>query len=107
MSRSLRYVLAALLPLFLAGPAFARHGDIQMTRKGDYATKSYPPATFPHWAHRMQFKCYVCHDSIFHMKAGADIFTMNDINSGKYCGKCHNGKIAFAPTFSDCQRCHR
>ena len=64
------------------------------------------PAKFPHWIHRMNFKCYVCHNAIFQMKAGADDITMDKIQAGKFCGVCHNGKTAFQVKFETCPRCH-
>ncbi|KJR40089.1 hypothetical protein MCHI_004013 [Candidatus Magnetoovum chiemensis] len=39
------------------------------------------------------------------MKKGTVKITMNDINAGKQCGTCHNGKVAFATT--DCAKCHK
>jgi c(7)-type cytochrome triheme protein len=60
---------------------------------------------FPHWWHRTQFTCKVCHNDIgFPMKAGSTDIKMADIFAGKYCGRCHNGDIAFAPF--TCDRCH-
>jgi len=60
---------------------------------------------FPHWWHRTQFTCKVCHNDIgFPMKAGATDIRMADIFEGKFCGKCHNGNVAFAAT--ECDRCH-
>ncbi|TAK03473.1 c-type cytochrome, partial [bacterium] len=50
-------------------------GDIvfqREARQGDV-----PPAVFPHWFHRIRFKCYACHPSIFQMKAGANAITMD------------------------------
>jgi len=38
------------------------------------------------------------------MKAGTADIKMADIFAGNYCGKCHNGEVAFAPT--TCDRCH-
>jgi len=84
----------------------AEPGDIKFTRK-EAGTEDFAPAIFPHWVHRMQFKCSVCHESIFKMKAGANPVTMEAINQGNYCGACHNGKTAFAPMFEHCSRCHR
>jgi len=49
----------------------------------------------------------VCHDAIFEMKAGANDVSMDAITAGKFCGACHNGGKAFAPTFDACPRCHR
>lgn len=84
----------------------AEMGDIVFTRKSG-GTDEYPPATFPHFLHRMQFKCHVCHDAVFKMKAGANEVTMDAIQEGKYCGVCHNDKTAFGATFEACERCHR
>jgi len=96
-------LLAALLTP--AGRAGAEVGDIIFTRKTP-GTAEIPPALFPHFLHRMQFKCHVCHDAIIVMKAGANDITMEAIQAGKYCGACHNGKIAFQATFDGCPRCH-
>lgn len=94
-----------LLGISLMGSGKAEVGDIVFPRKA--GPDDIPPAVFPHWIHRIQFKCYVCHDAIFHMKAGADPVTMEAIQSGKFCGVCHNGKRAFAVGFDTCIRCHR
>lgn len=84
----------------------AELGDIVFERK-DAATQDVPPAMFPHFVHRMQFRCYVCHEDIVVMKAGANAITMDAIQAGKFCGVCHNGKTAFQATFEACPRCHR
>jgi c(7)-type cytochrome triheme protein len=104
--RTLLTCLIALSVLSLSQSASAEQGDIVFTRKSDEGS-GYPPATFPHSVHRYQFKCYVCHDAIFKMKAGADEVSMQKIEAGKYCGVCHNGTTAFGTTFESCQRCHR
>lgn len=96
-------VLAAVLPLRYSS---AELGDIVFVRK-EAGTEDVPPAIFPHFLHRMQFKCHVCHDAIVVMKAGANPITMDAIQDGKYCGACHNGKTAFQSTFEACPRCHR
>jgi c(7)-type cytochrome triheme protein len=59
---------------------------------------------FPHTFHRIRFKCKVCHNDIFIMKAGANEINMNVIMEGEKCGKCHNGIIAWEPI--ECDRCH-
>jgi c(7)-type cytochrome triheme protein len=52
--------------------------------------------------------CLDCHSKIFKMKKGSTTFTMADINAGKFCGKCHNGKRAFAANDKDnCEICHK
>jgi c(7)-type cytochrome triheme protein len=96
-------MLSIILPAQCLGDEF---GDIKFKRKSD-APGEYPPAIFPHWLHRMQFRCYVCHDDITKMKAGSNPITMDAIEGGKFCGACHNGKIAFGVVFEACPRCHR
>ena len=98
----LLFCALALAPL--AGSA--EFGDIVFTRKTP-GMDEIPAATFPHYVHRMQFKCHVCHDAIFEMKAGANPINMDAIQSGRFCGTCHNGVRAFQATFDTCPRCHR
>lgn len=106
MRRALYMVVAALAALLLSNYGNAELGDIPFVRKTP-GTDDVPPAVFPHFVHRMQFKCYVCHDDIVVMKAGANRITMDAIEEGKFCGVCHNGKTAFQSTFEACPRCHR
>ncbi len=80
----------------------AEYGDIIMNLEAEKA--EMPPVVFPHWFHRIRFKCKVCHEEIFVMRAGANHVTMIAIIQGNYCGKCHNGRIAWAPLY--CDRCH-
>jgi c(7)-type cytochrome triheme protein len=51
--------------------------------------------------------CADCHNKELFpdMKLGAVKITMKDIQAGKLCGKCHNGKGAFAIK-DNCSRCH-
>ena len=101
-----RFAVVVLWPLLLMPYAQAEVGDILFSRKGGVGTEGSPPAVFPHFVHRIQFRCYVCHDDIFVMKAGANAIDMDAIQSGKFCGTCHNGKTAFQVGFDTCQRCH-
>ena len=70
------------------------------------AGKDIPPATFPHWFHRIRFKCASCHPAIFEMKAGANPITMTAMRRGEFCATCHNGRIAWEVGFTTCVRCH-
>lgn len=83
-------------------------GDITIPRSvgGAASIEFMPQAVFPHWIHRTQFKCYVCHDEIFQMQAGAEKINMDDVSNGRFCGVCHDGKTAFAIGFNTCERCH-
>lgn len=53
-------------------------------------------------------KCLDCHSKIFQMKKGSTAMSMDDIKKGKFCGKCHNGKKAFAANDAgNCEICHQ
>ncbi|MEE9524820.1 MAG: cytochrome c3 family protein [Thermodesulfovibrionales bacterium] len=62
------------------------------------------PVSFNHQSHAGMFGCGDCHKEIFNMKTNSVRMTMKSINKGKFCGKCHNGKIAFPST--NCNPCH-
>lgn len=107
MRRRITALLAGALLLAppaaaLAAPAL---GDIVFRRSE--GTDAVPAAVFPHWVHRVRFKCHVCHEAVFVMKAGANAVTMDAIREGKFCGACHDGKTAFPAAFDTCGRCHR
>jgi c(7)-type cytochrome triheme protein len=99
-------LLAVLAPAAMATPPIV--GDVLFERKVK-GSDEIPPAKFPHWVHRVKFKCFVCHNNSvgFKMKAGSTLITMDAIEDGKYCGACHKGKPAFAIGFETCNRCHR
>jgi len=53
-------------------------------------------------------KCMDCHPKIFPMKKTTEELKMSDLNAGKYCGECHNGKRAFSTNNpADCSKCHK
>ena len=53
-------------------------------------------------------KCMDCHPKIFPMKKTTEELKMSDLDAGKYCGECHNGKKAFATNNpADCSKCHK
>lgn len=93
-----------LTPAFKGIKSPANYGSLVLHRYTGEG-QSMKAVVFPHWWHRTQFTCKVCHNDIgFPMKAGTTDIKMEDIFSGKHCGKCHNGDIAFAAT--ECDRCH-
>ncbi len=69
-------------------------------------TAAFPRARFPHWVHRIRYRCTTCHMELFEPRAGTNEITMVDIEEGRFCGKCHNGRTAFATTITNCGRCH-
>ena len=56
-----------------------------------------------------KFNCQNCHPDLFAQKTGEveekDDFTMESFNQGKYCGKCHDGTVAFSVN-TKCNWCH-
>lgn len=83
------------------------YGDIVWQREDPPNSTPVAPAVFPHWFHRVRFACIVCHPSITKMQKGASGITMDGIQAGKFCGACHNGRIAWPVTFESCNRCHK
>lgn len=70
------------------------------------STASLPKAQFPHWVHRIRYRCKTCHMEIFEPEAGTNAITMVDIGNGEACGQCHDGDTAFEPQMDNCERCH-
>jgi len=104
----LRAVVAILAVLFLGialapRQAQAEYADVVLNRYSE--KEGMRPVVFPHWFHRIRFRCKVCHFELgFKMRAGANEVKMNDIIEGRFCGMCHNGEIAWAP--ENCDLCH-
>ncbi|MCK4705347.1 MAG: hypothetical protein KAT90_07705 [Gammaproteobacteria bacterium] len=60
---------------------------------------------FPHWFHRIRYRCNVCHEGIFKLKAGSNDISMKIITEDhEMCGTCHNGLIAWSVL--ECEACH-
>lgn len=106
-SRMFRTVLMVLL-ILAAGwadmrDARAEYGDVVINNHSDAA--GMRPAVFPHWFHRIRFRCKVCHADLgFKFKAGGNDINMVKIIDGQYCGACHNGNIAWS--IENCNLCH-
>jgi c(7)-type cytochrome triheme protein len=97
--------IAMFTGLFATGVSQAEYGDVVLNSKSSSMKKAgVKPVMFPHWFHRIRFKCKVCHEDIFIIKKGANDINMSKIMRGEYCGKCHNGLIAWEPLY--CDRCH-
>jgi c(7)-type cytochrome triheme protein len=96
-------VAALLTALVTSTPARAEYGDIVINNYSDGA--GMRPAIFPHWFHRIRFRCKVCHADLgFQFKAGGNDITMLKIIDGEFCGACHNGDIAWS--VENCDLCH-
>lgn len=83
--------------------AHAEYGDVVINNFADAA--GMRPVVFPHWFHRIRFRCKVCHADLgFQFKAGGNQINMAKIIDGKFCGACHNGEIAWS--VENCAMCH-
>jgi c(7)-type cytochrome triheme protein len=92
-------VLAALL----APPAAAEFGDVVINNHSDKA--GMRPVVFPHWFHRIRFRCKVCHADLgFKFQAGGNDINMLKIIDGEFCGACHDGELAWS--VENCDLCH-
>ena len=96
-------LLLALAFFTLPGTLHAEYGDVILNQRSE--KEGVRPVIFPHWFHRIRFRCKVCHQELgFKMRAGANDVRMTDIIDGKFCGMCHNGQIAWGP--ERCDLCH-
>ena len=105
LQRWRRPIFAAVLVLLLGAPGMlhAEYGDVILNHRSE--TEGVRPVIFPHWFHRIRFRCKVCHSELgFEMRAGANDVKMTDIADGKFCGMCHNNRIAWGP--ERCDLCH-
>ena len=95
--------ITACLLLAAAGAASAAvgGGDITLKNKGG-------DVVFSHETHvdGMQLSCTECHDKLYLSKKQHTTVTMKQMQKGKSCGACHNGKKAFSVKGA-CAKCHK
>ena len=81
----------------------AEYGDVVINNYSDKA--GMRPVVFPHWFHRIRFRCKVCHTDLgFKFQAGGNEINMLKIIDGAFCGACHNGEVAWSVVH--CNLCH-
>ena len=96
-------VVAAIFAGAYFGAAKAEYGDVVINEFSDEA--GMRPVIFPHWFHRIRFRCKVCHGDLgFKFEAGGNGINMLKIIDGEYCGACHNGDVAWS--IENCDLCH-
>lgn len=99
MNRRILSLFAVVAGMLMALPVQAK--DVT------FSLKNVPTAVFRHDTHLIKNKdCKVCHNAIFNLSK-KQVFTMADMERGKSCGACHNGKKAFSvSTAQGCSKCH-
>ena len=96
-------LLSIIVTLGLFDNAQGEYGDVVMNNYSDKA--GMRPVVFPHWFHRIRFRCKVCHADLgFKFQAGGNEVDMLKIIDGEFCGACHNGDIAWS--VENCDLCH-
>ncbi len=86
-------------------PAPELYGNILIDRVSTSA--GVKPVTFSHWSHRVKYTCRVCHFELeFNMMLNTTMITEELNQYGRYCGACHNDKLAFGHTKGHCEKCH-
>lgn len=103
--RILTAVLTILIAVVFVGSAMA----VPAGKTIEYAGGGFGKVTFDGKIHADKgLKCNDCHTKIFQMKKGSVKITMADMNAGKNCGECHNGKKAFKSSdAANCAKCHK
>ena len=95
--------LIVIVMLLVATPVLAviGGGDITLKNKGG-------DVMFSHNIHvdAMTLACTDCHDKLYLSKSRHKTVTMKQMQKGKSCGACHNGKAAFSVT-GNCAKCHK
>lgn len=81
------------------------HAKVPAPKDLVYKVNGLGPVTFSHKFHTNSFACKDCHTKFFAMKKTQGKMTMEKINAGKFCGGCHNGKVASPAT--ECNKCHK
>ena len=95
--------LAMSMPADRVTPEFI--GDIRFVIDSTETGRSTPPALFPHWSHRIRYRCSACHPAIFEDDEGDTRPTMSAMSDGESCGVCHNDQLSFG--LIQCTRCHQ
>lgn len=111
-----RLILILLLPFLLKANAYgfwelpplpppSQYGNLLINRMSEKS--GIQAVTFSHWSHRVHYTCRVCHFELdFQMKTNTTEITEEENKKGRFCGACHNGKIAFGHTEDNCKKCH-
>jgi c(7)-type cytochrome triheme protein len=70
------------------------------------AVKGAGNVQFSHKTHTARNSCNDCHTAIFGLNKHKKPVTMTEMEKGKSCGTCHDGKMAF-PVTANCAECHK
>lgn len=86
--------------------AVAECSKCHPTREITFSEKSAGNITFSHQSHTGLYKCGECHPQIFKTSRSKTRVSMKQMEAGKSCGSCHDGKTAFSVK-ENCAACHK
>jgi c(7)-type cytochrome triheme protein len=103
-------LLAATAVLFGSAIAAGRPVDLRLPQVVTYGSSadSPGPVRFSHETH-VAFasrKCLGCHPAPFKMLRPTRAVTHAEMEAGRLCGACHDGKTA-SGVLEDCEHCHQ
>jgi c(7)-type cytochrome triheme protein len=103
--RSLSWVWVGVGVLLGAAPVIgaAYPSSVRLPRVQAGEAPTIPAALFSHRTHG-SFGCFACHPATFPQAPLG--FTHEDMRQGRFCGRCHDGHIAFAVAGRACGECH-
>ncbi|MDA8099185.1 MAG: hypothetical protein M0042_06125 [Nitrospiraceae bacterium] len=99
------FLLGCILVLLVAGVATAVLGGGDIT----FSVSGAGNVLFSHENHAGSRKigCKECHYKVFINRANHKTTTMAEMQTGRSCGTCHNGKRAFSVADpASCGKCH-
>ena len=72
----------------------------------NFSVKDAGNVTFSHNTHTGLYKCDDCHTKLFKTARSKTKVTMTEMENGKSCGACHDGKTGFTVK-ENCATCHK
>jgi c(7)-type cytochrome triheme protein len=83
--------------------ALAKCAQCHKVNEMVYKVKETGPVVFSHTRHLRTMQCTACHSKLYKTGQNPKV-SMAEMEKGKSCGACHNGKTAFAT--GECVKCH-
>lgn len=103
IGRAAAAIGACVIVVLPIAAVWAEYADVIINEQSEQAEMR--PVIFPHWFHRIRYRCAVCHAELgFEMQAGANRISMEKIIRGEQCGACHDGQTAWGA--ERCELCH-
>ena len=86
--------------------ALAECSNCHPTKEITFIEKDAGNISFSHKNHTSIYNCGECHPLIFKTARSKTRVSMKEMEAGKSCGSCHDGKTAFSVK-EKCESCHK